>query len=390
MNDFEKICELENVMLPVINRIKAFDKIVFYGLGFDLKFNFSNYVAWLGKPAFIVDKSEGGTVYNGIEVVNSLSDVCKTIEEKICVIITAPTYREEIAFECRKYLPEDAIFKHLVPLSQNSPDYREFIRGNKENVNIFYQSLSDEISKLTLENYLCGKISNDLKWFVKVCIPNKAMNTCRLSAEELNYPSIIKDEQTVYFPDDIFKLAEDEVFIDCGASYGDTLSDFIDKTKGKFAAAVCVELGPSNYNRLTEAAEKANNVYCVNAGVWNEESSIEVRKHETSISIAMNESPPIHTQTAISVPLRKIDGILTEMNIVPTLIKMDIEGAELMALKGAENTIKTHKPKLAVCVYHKDEDIIEIPAYLKSLNSKYRFYLRKYSTCSSELVLFAI
>jgi len=229
-----------------------------------------------------------------------------------------------------------------------------------------------------------------LQWFVNVCVPNRAMNnTYRLSVEKLDNSSLITDEQTVYFPDDIFKLAENEVFIDCGASYGDTLYDFIDKTKGKFAAAVCIELDPSNYIKLMETAKKANNVYCVNAGVWNEESSIEVRKHGTSNSIAMNESP-IHTQTAISVPLRKMDGIFTDMNIVPTFIKMDIEGAELMALKGAENTIKTHKPKLAVCVYHKDEDIIEIPAYLKSLNPGYKFYLRHYSVGPSECVLFAI
>ena len=69
---------------------------------------------------------------------------------------------------------------------------------------------------------------------------------------------------------------------------------------------------------------------------------------------------------------------------------MDVEGAELMALKGAEQIIKTHKPKLAICVYHKDEDIIEIPRYLKSLRQDYSFYLRKYATSADELVLFAI
>lgn len=71
-------------------------------------------------------------------------------------------------------------------------------------------------------------------------------------------------------------------------------------------------------------------------------------------------------------------------------IKMDIEGAELKALEEARNTIVNYKPKLAICVYHKPEDIIEIPLYIHKIVPEYRFYLRHHSKTAEETVLYAI
>ncbi len=56
-------------------------------------------------------------------------------------------------------------------------------------------------------------------------------------------------------------------------------------------------------------------------------------------------------------------------------IKMDIEGSEMEALRGAEKLIRSRKPSLAVCVYHKENDIVDIPLYLKSLVPEYKLYL---------------
>ena len=68
---------------------------------------------------------------------------------------------------------------------------------------------------------------------------------------------------------------------------------------------------------------------------------------------------------------------------------MDVESAELKALRGAEKTLRRHKPKLAISMYHKSEDYIEIPRWLNSLNIGYKFWFRAESHCMAETVLYA-
>lgn len=70
-------------------------------------------------------------------------------------------------------------------------------------------------------------------------------------------------------------------------------------------------------------------------------------------------------------------------------IKMDIEGSELRALKGAEETLRRFKPKLAISLYHDVRDFYEIPLYLNSLGLGYRFYLDHYTIHVGETVLYA-
>ena len=70
-------------------------------------------------------------------------------------------------------------------------------------------------------------------------------------------------------------------------------------------------------------------------------------------------------------------------------IKLDVEGAELRVLKGAEGTLRRDRPTLAVCVYHDDADLVDIPEYLDSLGLGYRFFLGHYTPVADETVLFA-
>lgn len=69
---------------------------------------------------------------------------------------------------------------------------------------------------------------------------------------------------------------------------------------------------------------------------------------------------------------------------------MDVEGAEYKSIIGARKTIKKYRPKLAISVYLKRNDIWEISMLLLTYHSDYRFYLRTYSFTGNDTVLYAI
>ncbi len=74
----------------------------------------------------------------------------------------------------------------------------------------------------------------------------------------------------------------------------------------------------------------------------------------------------------------------------PSFIKMDIEGFEAEALRGAKKSIAQHKPKLAISIYHKPEDFIVLPELIKSICPSYRFYLDHYTIFDADTILYAI
>lgn len=74
----------------------------------------------------------------------------------------------------------------------------------------------------------------------------------------------------------------------------------------------------------------------------------------------------------------------------PTLLKMDIEGAEYDAVQGARQMIRQHRPGLAVCVYHHPDDLWRIPLLIRSWDLGYRFYLRTHAFSGFDLVLYAV
>ena len=69
---------------------------------------------------------------------------------------------------------------------------------------------------------------------------------------------------------------------------------------------------------------------------------------------------------------------------------MDIETFETYALLGAMESIIKHKPKLAISIYHKFDDLWNIPLLLKQWAPEYKLYIRHYECYQAETVVYAI
>lgn len=92
----------------------------------------------------------------------------------------------------------------------------------------------------------------------------------------------------------------------------------------------------------------------------------------------------------VTLKMTNIDIFSKDNNIKPDFIKMDIEGAEMAALKGGMKTIQTCRPQLAISIYHSDEDFINIPLYLNENLKNYKFSIGHYHPSLCETVLYAI
>jgi FkbM family methyltransferase len=87
------------------------------------------------------------------------------------------------------------------------------------------------------------------------------------------------------------------------------------------------------------------------------------------------------------IPVKKIDSVV---KIPPTFIKMDIEGSETEALRGAAKCITQVQPNIAIAAYHKAQDLWDLVNVIRELNDSYQFYLRQYSETGLETVIYAV
>jgi FkbM family methyltransferase len=192
-------------------------------------------------------------------------------------------------------------------------------------------------------------------------------------------------EDNQYFCKDIISFDQNSVFIDVGAYLGDSLKPFLENTQNYcFKKAICFELNKSIYDKLCNIVEEYNEniksrIEVINKGISD--------KEETINYISTEGSSHIGSEGAEIGYLSTLDKCIADE--MPTLIKMDIEGAELSALKGGSEIIKKFKPDLAICIYHKFQDVWEIPEYIKSLVPEYKIYFRHHSKTLIETVCYA-
>ena len=199
------------------------------------------------------------------------------------------------------------------------------------------------------------------------------------------YPKPTSNLSEQYFPKDVPIIPEDDElrFIDCGAFTGDTLELIRNNvSKEKKISVVSFEPDPNNLKKFQENVKNFSNIrtVLVPMGVYSK---------TTILSFSLSGcSSGIDENGEMSIPVTTLDE--TVYSFHPNYIKMDVEGAEKEALLGAQNIIKEFTPNLAISLYHKAEDLWELPLLVNELNPNYDFYIRTHAHLGVETVLYCV
>jgi len=199
-----------------------------------------------------------------------------------------------------------------------------------------------------------------------------------------NYGLLPEKDEPQYFPKDIPQWNEPIRMIDAGAYDGDTIKDLL-KEKNEVSSIVTFEPDMDNFLKLSKFIRTIDlkfDVYLYPCGVWSNTATLKFQIGEGEAS-HISDSENVNSIQCVA-----LDDVLP--NFHPTLIKMDIEGAEIEALIGAKEIIQKFRPGLAICVYHHPDHIWKIPKLIKSFDDRYSLFLRSHAYNSFELVLYAI
>jgi FkbM family methyltransferase len=254
------------------------------------------------------------------------------------------------------------VYKRSIALNlRGSPIYWHdtdgYFEKNKNRVSANVDALSDEKSKII---YL------GLIHFLQ-------------SFKRKDYPKYTIDEEQYFLDKLIFDT--DEVFVDCGAYDGDTIDTFTLYCPS-FNKIVAFEPDKTNFEKLYKKHGDNKKIVLYNSGVYSNDGSLSFSGIGTNQS-CIRESDYLDNSV---INVKAIDNLGLDK---VTFIKMDVEGSEFKALRGAEKTILKDKPKLAISIYHSNQDMIDILEYLKNLVPEYKFYVRTYAFFC-ETILYAI
>lgn len=226
-----------------------------------------------------------------------------------------------------------------------------------------YEKLADELSKETMEAFINACITGEVD----------ALEKLRIGGQYFN---------------DLTKDCKAESFIDCGAYVGDTIEEAVGFYGDRLKKIVAFEPDERNVNLLRNKMQGMNisedRVELVIKGTWSKEDTLHFSSSDSSSSISADGDIEIHVDS--------LDHVLEQASYSVDFVKMDVEGSEKESLLGSKNTIQKNHPLLAVCTYHKPEDLYVLPELIEELAGKdvYRYYFRYHGPDLRELVFYAL
>ena len=363
----ERVLSREKEYLNEINKMKTSEQpIVLFGAGNTCHLNI-DYLRRLGiYPVAFCDNAIAkiGTKVDDLDVL-SLEQTMKKYPNAYYYITTQLAYSEiyQQLMECG--VKECDISDYDIILQFEWEDSCiNFYKENREKLQRFYEELADDLSRNVLENRLLF-----------------------LQTRARKYATDIR-ERIQYFDKNIIDFEKIDTYADVGMYIGDTIESFIKMARGKYKEIIGFEPDGEIYAVAKQNLQAYENIEFINKGVSDFDGEIKVSKALGIMQTIETDLFAEGTEEDKGFEVCKLDTYLEEKKI--DLLKMDIEGAELSALKGAENMLRKSNPILAICVYHKEEDIFTIPEYLKSIGGRYDIYMRHYSDNQTETVCYFV
>ena len=191
------------------------------------------------------------------------------------------------------------------------------------------------------------------------------------------------DWENQYFPLDLPLWKQPVRFVDCGAYNGDVIQSLSDHNY-RISAVAAFEPDLDNFQTLTNYVleSEIQNTILWPCGVYSSTTQLKFSTGQGEASAILDDGTTV-------VQCVSLDNVIPDFK--PTLIKMDIEGAEIEALQGAQNILHKYKPGLAISVYHSPEHIWEIPLLIEKISpNTYQYYLRSHAYNDFDTVFYAI
>lgn len=168
--------------------------------------------------------------------------------------------------------------------------------------------------------------------------------------------------------ENILCLNENESYLDLGAYRGDTVEEFLRHCGGKYESITALEPDRRTFKKLCAYLENVHDSTAYQKAIYSESKTLTFSSKAGRQSTISAEGEDVETIT--------VDELFNNKTV--TYIKMDVEGAEIEAIEGAKETLELQKPKLNIALYHRSEDIFEIPLKIAEINPEYKFHLRRH------------
>jgi FkbM family methyltransferase len=203
-----------------------------------------------------------------------------------------------------------------------------------------------------------------------------------------DYAALPGPSSPPYLDPQLIGSLERITYVDGGAYDGDTLLALLAGYEAQLDAALLFEPDRWNHERLLATVSRLDprvrsRLRCLQAALGEHDG-------ESCLSAVGTEASAIATAGDQPTPVRRLDSVLVGTPGHQTLIKLDIEGAEEAAIRGAERTIRTASPIVVACLYHRPTDLWRIPLLLHAYQPDYRLHIRTEGTDGAGLVCYAL